>query len=177
MRIFRRDLIPRFCRESGRWVVVEREVDNYRLRNNDMRSHVYITVFQRPGAAFVLFQSWFSVRFSLEHEPRGLFARVLLRNFDLQHAGWSMFIGESCEACLLLSASVPRMSLDAGLLHFICDEILTEVNGLQHELHEKFRYSVERHDGGNGKPSAAEQYFGSGVENVTHSMRYQLPRG
>ena len=56
----------------------------------------------------MLFQTWLPIRFSLEHEPKGLFARVLLRNGNLHLSSWSMAIGGSCEACLTLVTNLPR---------------------------------------------------------------------
>ena len=177
---FTRELIPQLCREGGnRWVVISKEPGSYRLRNNDGRRPVYITVSQRAGTTTVLFQAFFPVRFSLEREPRGLFARVLMRNFNLGRVAWSMYIGESSEACLTLWTNVPKNSLDATLLHVVCNEMAQEIRELQDELHEKFRYGPEPSGGNhdNVLASATERYFASVRETLLPQppMRYRLP--
>jgi hypothetical protein len=141
MQYYQQEMVPRLCAESRRWVVVSAEAGSYKVRNNDGRRSVHITVSQRPGATCTLFQAFFGIRFSLEREPRGLFARVLLRNFQLKFAAWGMYIGESCEACLYLSTLVPTAGLHAMLFTAICEEILTEMNSLEDELHSKFTYN------------------------------------
>jgi hypothetical protein len=114
MQLFRREMIPRLCEESGRWVVISSEAGDYRVRNADGRATVYINVYQRPGTCDTLFQANFPIRFSLEREPAGLFARVLMRNFSLKFSSWMMYIGESCEACLILAGRVPTVALEVA---------------------------------------------------------------
>ena len=181
MGLFQRDLIPRLCKESGRWMVVSKEASDYRVRNNDGRRPVNITITQRPGVSTAMFQAFFPVRFSLEREPKGLFGRILLRNFEMKHgAAWSMYIGQSAEACLTLVAKVPIAALDAGRLNVTCDEIVNEMNAFQQELHDKYRYEAGLPAGsyGNGLPSVAEPYFEPERQTtlVQPPKRYQLPR-
>ena len=134
--------IDRLAQAAG-FVVVSKEADKQRVRANDGRSAVYIDVGNSGEFKNVLFQSWFSVRFSLEREPQGLFGRVLIRNLDVCWSKWAISLGGSCEACLTLSASVPPAALDARLFADICNEITDEMNAFHRELHEKFRYSAE----------------------------------
>jgi hypothetical protein len=140
MQLYRHEMIPRLCEESRRWVVVLSEASEYQVRNDDERRAVYITVSQRPGLLHTHFQAHFRIRFSLEREPPGLFARVLMRNFALGLSAWSMYIGGSCEACLTIWAKCATSALTTAMFNTICDEMVEEFNGLENELHEKFRY-------------------------------------
>jgi hypothetical protein len=135
-------LIPRLCRESGRWLVIGQQADLYRVRANDHKPIVEIDIRCPGGGPAVLFQAWFPVRFRLDNPPSGLFARLLLRNIDRGFAKWSMVIGQSCEACLTISGLVPLRALVASLLDCVCGEIRDEILGFQAELHEKFSYFV-----------------------------------
>lgn len=135
------DVIERLCQQTG-MVLVSREADCYQVRNGDHTSKRYIDVTYSERVANVLFQTWLPIRFSLEHEPKGLFARVLLRNGNLHLSSWSMAIGGSCEACLTLVTDMPRAALNAELFSKACWEMVREVNGFQQELHDKFSYEA-----------------------------------
>jgi len=93
---------------------------------------------------FVKFSGSLRMRFSLERPPSGLFARLLMRNSFLQYPAWAVEIRESCEAMPYLFASVHRLLMDAKLFHTICDQIHHELDLMDKELHDKFRYDVER---------------------------------
>lgn len=143
MGFFQREpLIPRLCRESGRWLMFARQGDRYWVQATDQKSIVDICVRDTGSTPSVLFQTWFPVRFSLEKPPSGLFARLLERNLDLHFTAWGMAIGNSCEACLTVAGRAPRAVLGAALFDVVCGEIRDEINGFQGELHEKFRYSM-----------------------------------
>jgi hypothetical protein len=169
------EMIPRLCAESSRWTVVSREVDAYQVRNDDGRRPVYIRVNQSRGATTTHFQAFFPIRFSLEREPPGLFARILLRNFHLKLATWGMFIGGSCEACLYLAAQVPTAGLDAAWFDFICEEILAEMNSLQDELHAKFSYQVAAPGNDPGYPVGQREEVAP-RDSLMGPRRYQLPQ-
>lgn len=138
----RDDLIDRLCRESGRWMVVSREEDDYRVRAvGDYRAVQYVGI--RCGAAFhdVVFQSWFSVRFPLDNPPSGLFGRLLMRNFMLKQAAWALQIEGSCEAGLCCCARVPKSALVPCLFDIVCRELVNEIDDFHQELRDKFRWA------------------------------------
>ena len=112
------------------------------MRSRGTLSPVAIEVCYGERQVNVLFQSWLPIRFSLERPPAGLFARVLLRGHPLNWSAWQMSIGGSCEACLYVSASVPRTALDARLFQEVCTEIANEIRGFHQELHDKFAYDL-----------------------------------
>ena len=116
------DLIDRLCRDAG-WVVTGREVDRYEVRSADHRKNVYIELRYDERHPNIVFQSWFGIRFSMERPPSGLFARVLLRGTSLCWASWRLHLGQSCEACLAVSASLPRSAMNAGLFRDVCEEM------------------------------------------------------
>ncbi len=167
------DLIERLCRETG-WLLAEKEGDLYRVRPGDHRPRQYINIRHSTGTN-VIFQTWFPVRFPLDKEQPGLFARVLLRNFSLKWSLWATSIEESCEAVLSLSARVPAEGLDARLFDSICSEMVAEVRDFHLELHNKFKY------GATAQPAeAAEVLPPENVAPVKQSLtngavRYQLP--
>jgi hypothetical protein len=179
MGLFQRDPIAPLLKESGRWVIVSKEGSDYRIRNKDRRQSVYIYVVRRPGAYSTLFQAHFPVQFSLTHEPKGLFARVLLRNLNLMYgAAWSMYIGGSAEACLTLIARVPNAVLSATRLDVTCEEIVEEMIAFHRELHDKVSYEAELPYGyGNRKPLVTERNIESErfIAVPKPPMRYQLP--
>jgi hypothetical protein len=171
------DLIERLCRETG-VVFVSREADRYEVRNGDHASTRYISVWYSDRFTNVMFQSWFPIQFSLEQEPKGLFARVLLRNGQLHWSGWSMAIGGSCEACLTLVANVPPSALDAHLFASVCGEMVAEINAFHQELHDKFRYAA-----GGRMVDASPCEIRDMLDNVqvreslpNGPVRYRLPR-
>lgn len=135
------NMIEGWCRQTG-WVLADRVGDHYRVRSGDSRSPVTIEVRYTERQVNVVFQSFFAVRFSLEKPPAGLFARVLLRSTSLKWASWGMSIGESCEACLYVSASIPSSSADARVFNAICQEIANEIRAFHQELHDKFAYDL-----------------------------------
>ena len=135
------DLIERLCRQSG-WIFIHREADRYRVRASEHPPIRDIDVWYATRLTNVLFQVDFPIRFSLDPEPSGLFARLMMRNSRLTWSAWSMSLGGSCEACPILVANVPPAALDARQFAGICREIIDEVNAFYVELHDKFRYSA-----------------------------------
>ena len=135
------DLVSRLCRETG-FVLTGREADHYQVRSGDHYPPVYIELRYSERRPNVMFQAWFPVRFSLEKPPAGLFARVLLRNTSMTWAAWGMSIGQSCEACLYVSAASPQRAIDSRVFNAICQEITGEVREFRQELHEKFAYDL-----------------------------------
>jgi hypothetical protein len=162
------DLIAQLCEQTG-WVLVGREADKHRVRTNDGRPPAYIDVNCSAQKVNVVFQTWFQVQFSLEREPKGLFARVLMRNLELCWSHWALSLGGSCEACLTLSASVPTASLSAPLFVDICDEMTREMNAFRQELHDKFRYSL-----GDGGVDMADSPRAQGWDNRGGPLPHQL---
>lgn len=142
MSLFRRkDLIESLCQHNG-FVLTERDAERYLIRLGGPRPRQFITVQYREDFSSVVFQGWFSVRFSLERESQGLFARVLMRNFELRWPSWAMSIGESCEACLCLVARIPAASINGPLFGQVCREMIEELDAFRKELANKFRYDI-----------------------------------
>jgi hypothetical protein len=135
------DLVSRLCRETG-FSLTGREADHYQVRLMDHRSPVFIEVRYSDRSPNAMFQAWFPVRFSLEKPPAGLFARVLLRNTSMTWSAWGMSIGQSCEACLYVSASIPQQAMDARVFNGVCQEIAQEIRGFREELQSKFSYDL-----------------------------------
>lgn len=156
------DFIERLCHESG-WLLVSRENDIYTVRSGDHTVQQNVYVRWNPRLRNVLFQGFFPVRFSLEREAPGLNARLLMRNRDLCWSSWAMDIGQSCEACLHVAASLPPENLDARLFGRVCQEIVGEINAFHAELRSKFQYSV-------GQVSVDNPY------RVQQEFRGDLPR-
>lgn len=139
----RETLIERLCRQSGgQWRIHRRDFDEYGVRNPANSRCELILIRHREGLDSVIFQSIFPMRFSLETPPAGLFARLLMRNFDCLYAYWTLTIGQSCEACPYLVARVPTASLDGRLFDQVCREIMNELLAFRQELYDKFRYDL-----------------------------------
>lgn len=133
--------IERLCYESG-WLLVSQENDVCVVRSGDHTSQVRVQVRWSPRFLNVVFWARFPVRFSLEREAPGLNARLLMRNRDLHWSSWTMELGESCEACPYVTASVPPEGLSAELFGHVCQEIVGEINAFHAELHSKFAYGL-----------------------------------
>ena len=119
------DFIERLCRQSG-WLLVSREHDRYVVRSGDHTAQHEVHIRWNPSFANTVFQGWFPIRFSLEREAPGLYARLMLRNRDLHWSSWTMDLGGSCEACTYVAASLPTESLNARLFGSVCREIAGE---------------------------------------------------
>lgn len=153
MGLFRRDnLITRLCRESGRWLLIGREGELYWVRADGCGRLQEIFIRYREHAASVAFQSRFPVRFPLDGPPSGLYARLLMRNFQRVFTSWAMDIGESCEAVLRVVARVPTVALDAPLFDEVCREMVDEIADFHQELRDKFRGVMDGHGGGPAVP-------------------------
>jgi hypothetical protein len=135
------DFIERLCWESG-WLLVARENDMYTVRSGDHTVQQMVYVRWSPQFASALFYSFFPVRFSLEREAPGLYARLMMRNQDLHWSAWSTDLGGSCEACPMVKALIPAGSLNARLFAQVCQEIAGEINAFHAELRGKLRYSL-----------------------------------
>ena len=179
------DLIDKLCRESGRWMVVSREADDCRVRAvGDPKSVQYIDIRDGEHCRDILLQTWFSVLFPLENPPSGLFGRLLLRNFALKYAAWSIQIAGSCEAGLCCSARLPKAGLCASLFDFACRELVNEINDFHQELRDKFRYSVggvvpgrvaNTGNGTFGLPGQEVRFLGPVEVNTVLAPRPRLP--
>jgi hypothetical protein len=134
------DLIERLCVESG-WLLTGRQADLYQVRPCDPRAIHYVDIRYKEPYPNVVFQCWFPIRFPLQ-QPSGLSERLLMRNKNLHWSSWTMTIGQSCEACLYVGASIPPSSLNAWLFGNVCQELVNEVRAFHQELHDRFRYSL-----------------------------------
>ena len=90
----------------------------------------------------VLFHQPFSTTFPLQPEPPGLFARLMLRNFDLHYANWAISIGGRCDAAPSVSARLPTDSLNESVFESVCKELIERSQAFQRELRDRFRYFV-----------------------------------
>jgi hypothetical protein len=135
----REDLIESLCGRTGS-LLISREGDRYWVRPPCATRGQRIRIVASDRS--VLFQEYLDVEFPLDREPPGLFARLMLRNFNLFYAAWNMTIGGRCDALVCVCARIPTASLDAGLFDTVCREIVSEVEGFHQELREKFRYGV-----------------------------------
>ena len=148
MSLFRRkDLIESLCQRSG-WWVAGRERDRYLVRCGNHTTVHYIDVRHGDGMSTVRFQAAFPVRFPLDHEPAGLFARLLMRNIALRYVSWHMDIQESCEGLIYLSGQWPVVDLPPQRFNAICRELTEEIAGFHEELRDKFRYASPRQEYG-----------------------------
>jgi hypothetical protein len=93
------------------------------------------------------------------------------------YTNWAMNIGESSEACLFVTARVPKLALDGALLHLICNEIVEEINNLDQELRDKFRYEIDPSSviRTNSPPPVDAMKFGPVQEGLPQHKRYRLP--
>lgn len=153
------ELIPKLCRESGRWLVSGRDGgDCYQVRTAGSDTIRYIDVRHQDDVRSVKFSATFPVRFPLENTPSGLFARLLLRSVSLHHSHWLIEIWESCEALPYLVARQPAAVMTPALFNAICREMVDELLGFQQELRDKFQGDFVRRHGGMGSaaPSGPE---------------------
>lgn len=134
-------VIERWCRQAG-WLLVGREGDDYRIRSDDHRMHVYVTVSYSPRFANVLFQAVFPVRFPLEAAASGVFARITMRNQRLAWCAWHTQIGGRCEAWPGLASSMPFRGVDGPLFAKVCEEMAGELRSFYQELHDRFAYTL-----------------------------------
>ena len=132
--------IADLCRQSGNWHLADRKGDLHWVHAHGGMGQM-IRIRYRPSFT-MLFEAELPVRFSLEHAPSGLFARVLLRSVPLNFASWRMDLRQSCEAVLFLSAQLPGHGMGAGLFDDVCREMRDEVIGFHQELRDKFHYQV-----------------------------------
>src|SRR5262249_20836227 len=144
----REDPIEALCRGTGTRIV-HREGDECWVRPLCATRGQSIRV--GVGGGNALFQHHLGVDFPLGREPPGLFARLMLRNFELRWAAWSMTIAGRCDARLSVSARIPTAGLDAALFDAVCREIVGEVEGFHRELRDKFRWGGD----GMGAPGGA----------------------
>lgn len=134
-------VIERWCRQAG-WLLVGREGDDYRIRSDDHRMHVYVTVRYSPRFANVLFQAVFPVQFPLEGAASGVFARITMRNRRLAWCAWHTQIGGRCEAWPGLASSMPFRGVDGPLFAKVCEEMAGELRSFYQELHDRFAYTL-----------------------------------
>lgn len=151
----REDLIERLCRESGVWAVSHTEPGRYVVIANDHTRRRDVHIRWRPTAYSVQFQCWLELTFPLDRTPSGLFARVLMRNFETSWGAWFVSLGRSMEAHLCCAAGVPVSAVDVGLFDHVCRELTNEVNGFSRELADKFAYDPGQPIRSAGPPPAA----------------------
>jgi hypothetical protein len=128
------------CRTTGDWLITGRSGDwVYVATRQDRRQHeIGVRCSERLVAA--KFSCRFPTRFSLQHEPKGLFARMLMRNHDLHYAYWVVHITDSCEAQPYLFAQWPVSALTTAVFNAICKEMHNEVEAFAYELRSRFQY-------------------------------------
>ena len=166
----RKNAIARLCEETGNFAFLKAEgVTHYVVPNGPQRRH-RLEIKHDARFENVTLQGFFPIRFSLEKTPSGLFARVLMRSFELHFASWCVIMTESCEAGLCVRACVPRAALDSRLLDRVCTEIIDELEGFQKELREKFAYTPGQ---GIVYPEAPRS---TGTAIATQHARYPAPR-
>ncbi len=136
--------VPALCRQAGKWLCLEEHGFHYAIVNNDERPRRTIISRGAPQFSSFQFTARLSVRFSLKDEPRGLFAKILLRNSGLVYSAWNMAIEGSCEAQLYLFANVPPRAMDVAVFHAICSEMYAEISSVEQELKDRLFYEVGR---------------------------------
>ncbi len=134
--------VPGLCRQTGRWICVDRDGFHYRIANNDERPRRTIVARSAPQFSSFQFTIRLSVRLSLKDEPKGLFAKTLLRNGGLVHAAWNMAIEGSCEAQLYLFANIQAKAMATAVFHAVCSEMYREIMSFEQELRDKLLYEV-----------------------------------
>lgn len=182
------DLVESLCRQSGQWMVTSSVLDVHQVRSVHRPRIQRLQIRHMDGHASLIFQLFFSIRFSLENPPSGLFGRLMMRNHELIYASWAMGIVESCEAGLEVVARLPRQGIDARLFHSVCTELADEADSFDKELKEKFRYGVDgiipgrtmqeppRHCGTIGQSGPEVRYLGPvQPSQLVQNTRYRLP--
>jgi hypothetical protein len=129
------------CRATGDWQIMARRGDWWTVANTDDGRQHDIAVRYSEKLVVVKFLCHFPIRFSLEHEPKGLFARLLMRNHDLHYAFWVMQIGDSCEGQPYLFAQWPLSALTTAVFNAICKEMYNEIEAFGRELRGSFKFS------------------------------------
>lgn len=150
----RKDRITRLCRQTGKFVVADYEKPaSYWVRSTGAYGTMYRTVVVDDGKPTrTRFQTFLPVGFPLDRPPSGLFARLLMRSWDLRWSAWVVNILDSCEARACVTVLVPSVALDAGLFTEICHEQIQEVAAFHKELRDKFNYAAGGALGGAGLP-------------------------
>jgi hypothetical protein len=143
MSLFRRKtVIESLCQQSGcQFCFRDGQLYVVRSGGRDLY-YIPITVHYIDSHRWTKFNAELPVRFPLGRTPDGLFAKAMMRNFNLGYSHWLMDIRESCDAILYLSAQTPTEWLNAGIFGAICCELATEVRAFHSELRDKFRYGV-----------------------------------
>src|SRR5262245_54190610 len=94
-----RDPIAELARQTGQWAVVRRQEPGlYWLRTTSGGRPYEVSVRHPRGGRFTRFQTWLPVGFPLDRTPNGLFARLMMRSWDLVWGAWVVNILEACEA-------------------------------------------------------------------------------
>jgi hypothetical protein len=128
------------CRATGRWQIMARRGDWWYVANTDDRRQHEIGVRYSEKLVVAKFSCLFPIRFPLQREPAGLFARLLMRSHDLNYARWVMHISDSCEGQPYLFAQWPVSALTTAVFDGICREMHIEIEAFAYELRGKFQY-------------------------------------
>jgi hypothetical protein len=172
----REDLIEHLCGQT-RTLIISREGTDYWVRPPCAARTQSIRV--GVGGSDVLFQQHFCVKFPLDRETPGLFARLMLRNFDLHYGAWSMHIAGQCDGNLSVAARIPIAGLDVTVFESVCRELIDEIERFGQELHDKFKWGVGPAVGGQAsvRQSVPEVVYVQPVQQVLphEPMRYRLP--
>jgi hypothetical protein len=144
-----RYMVLDWCRATETWQINSRDGDWYTVTPTDSRRTHRIHVRHSPKLVVVNFSASFGMRFSLAEEPRGLFARILMRSHDLGFASWHMDIQKSCEAQPYLFARWPASAMTPRVFDAVCNEMHQELDAFAYELRSKFQYA----GGGAGLPA------------------------
>jgi hypothetical protein len=118
--------------------VIWQEGTRYRLIDDEMRLHP-VAVRYHPDWPSTTFQAWLPVQFRLDSPPAGLFPQLLLHNYNLIFAAWTMNITDSCETSLSAAARLPSVALASPLFGEVCRELMNEVEAFHQELRGKFK--------------------------------------
>ena len=173
MKLFRQEgLVPRLCRESGRWQVTGVEGDVHDVCNTGPKAIRFIRVRYREDTHWMKFTSEFPVRFPFTSTPAGVFARLLMRNTGLRYAHWSMDLWGSCEGMPYMTTQWPLSIMTASVFDATCSEIDGEIRAFHQELRDKFQGGM-----GQAGRSAGYQAGDDGIRFLGPVSDRSLPQG
>jgi hypothetical protein len=135
----RETLVESLVRQSGLHII-NRDADRYWLRFLDGSPARIVHVKHGENMCTMGFTAELAIRFPLDKEVQGLFARLMMRSTELCYASWRMDIGGSTQAIVYLYAQAQVLGLSDVRFQAIIREMTAELLAVEAELRAKFSW-------------------------------------